>query len=86
MWSMWLRPEWVSDKDKKSPESFGGSGFFYVPLRLRLEDRLHLGKTKKTEFFLVFRSICTTFAADFKGCLLVQAEMIPSNLIRIMPA
>jgi hypothetical protein len=27
-----------------------------------------------------------TFAADFKGCLRVQAEMIPSNLIQIMLA
>jgi len=35
---------------------------------------------------LVFCSICTTFAADFKGCLRVQAEMIPSNLIQIILA
>ena len=26
------------------------------------------------------------FAADFKGCLRVQAEMIPSNLIQIILA
>jgi hypothetical protein len=45
-----------------------------------------LGKTKKNLIFFGFSEIFTTFAADFKGCLRVQAEMIPSNLIRIMPA
>jgi hypothetical protein len=45
-----------------------------------------LGKTKKNLIFFGFSEIFTTFAADFKGCLRVQAEMIPSNLIQMMLA
>ena len=30
-----------------------------------IEDRPHLGNTKKNEFPLVFRSICTIFAVEF---------------------
>ena len=41
---------------------------------------------KKMRKHLVSSFFCITFAADFKGCLLLQAEMIPSNLIRIIPA
>ena len=33
-------------------------------LRLCLEDRLHLNKSKKITFFLVLSSICTTFATE----------------------
>jgi len=88
MSSTLLRLALASDKGekvRKKPNRLAVR-FFYIPLRLRLEDRLHLGKIKKTEFFLVFRSICTIFAPDFKGCPLVRAEMIPSHLIRIIPA
>jgi hypothetical protein len=41
---------------------------------------------KNIQINLVFCSLIRIFAADFKGCLRVQAEMIPSNLIRIIPA
>jgi hypothetical protein len=58
---------------------------FALSLRLCLEGT-HARKYKKNTFFFVFCSLIRTFAADFKGCLRVQAEMIPSNLIRIIPA
>ena len=46
----------------------------------------HARKYKKIVIYFVFCSLIRTFAADFKGCLQVQAEMIPSNLIQIMLA
>ena len=44
----------------------------------------HARKYKKIVIYFVFCSLIRTFAADFKGCLRVQAEMIPSNLIQIL--
>jgi hypothetical protein len=46
----------------------------------------HARKYKKIVIYFVFCSLIRTFAADFKGCLRVQAEMIPSNLIQIILA
>ena len=43
-------------------------------------------KYKKIVIYFVFCSLIRTFAADFKGCLRVQAEMIPSNLIQMILA
>lgn len=40
-----------------------------------VEGNLHLGKTKKTKFFLVFRLICTTFAPDFRKLSLLIRYM-----------
>ena len=63
---------------------------FYLEIehlgRVNLLEGTHARKYKKNTFFFFFCSLIRTFAADFKGCLRVQAEMIPSNLIRIIPA
>ena len=46
----------------------------------------HARQYKKIVIYFVFCSLIRTFAADFKGCLRVQAEMIPSNLIQMILA
>ena len=39
-----------------------------------IEDRPHLGNTKKNEFPLVFRSICTIFAVEFETILSINLK------------
>ena len=56
-WSRYFR----SRKHKKK-------WFFFCSLNCTLtlgQGRLHLGNKRKTSFFFVFRSVCTTFATDY---------------------